>query len=150
MTLTDEQIIKALEYCVDKGYCPECPCYKNNADCELEYDVLKLINRQKAEIDILIRKKDTLRDEIAEQQARIERLRTECGKQSVLWSEHFEACFQTAKETIRPQTIKEFAERFREKADTTHRSQIFSTEIEIEYKITKDEFDEIVKEMGLE
>ena len=32
------------------------------------------INRQKAEIDILIRKKDALRDEIAEQQAEIERL----------------------------------------------------------------------------
>ena len=33
------------------------------------------INRQKTEIDILIRKKETLRDEIEEQQAEIERLR---------------------------------------------------------------------------
>ena len=33
------------------------------------------INRLQAEINILIRKKDTLRDEIAEQQAEMERLR---------------------------------------------------------------------------
>ena len=36
---------------------------------------LDLINRQKAEIDILIRKKEALRDEIVEQQAEIERLK---------------------------------------------------------------------------
>lgn len=33
------------------------------------------VNRQKAEIDILIRKKEALRDELAEQQAEIERLK---------------------------------------------------------------------------
>lgn len=42
-----------------------------------------------------------------ESQAEIERLRVECRKQSVLWSEHFESLFQTAKETIRPKAIKE-------------------------------------------
>ena len=42
-------------------------------------DVLDLINRQKAEIDILIRKKETLKDEIAEQQAEIERLQKANG-----------------------------------------------------------------------
>jgi uncharacterized coiled-coil protein SlyX len=37
----------------------------------------KKVAEQKVEIDILIRKKETLRDEIAEQQAEIERLKTE-------------------------------------------------------------------------
>ena len=58
--MTDNEIIKALEYCVDKGYCPECPCYKNNADCKLEYDVIKLINRQKAEVERLKKHTQTI------------------------------------------------------------------------------------------
>lgn len=37
-------------------------------------ELLRIIKNQKVEIDILIRKKKTLRDEIAEQQAEIERL----------------------------------------------------------------------------
>ena len=40
-------------------------------------NALDLINQYKAEINILIRKKDNLRDEIAEQQAEIERLHKE-------------------------------------------------------------------------
>ena len=41
------------------------------------------LNRQKTEIDILIRKKETLRDEIAEQQAEIERLHERIAKQTL-------------------------------------------------------------------
>ena len=72
--MTDNEIIKALECCSGKGACNnECPGTK--VDCEIEKCALDLINRQKTEIDILMRKKETLRDEIAEQQAEIERLR---------------------------------------------------------------------------
>lgn len=42
---------------------------------------VQTINRQKAEIDILIRKHDTLRDEIAEKDMEIERLRAEAYKE---------------------------------------------------------------------
>lgn len=42
---------------------------------ELCKEALMKVNSQQTEIDILIRKKETLRDEIAEQQAEIERLR---------------------------------------------------------------------------
>jgi hypothetical protein len=49
--LTDEQIIKALEYCVEKGYCTDCPYNESFSDCKVEYDILNLINRQKAEIE---------------------------------------------------------------------------------------------------
>lgn len=78
--LTDEEIIKALECCSDVGTdCKLCPLHDEYGDihCVADLDVLtlELINRQKAEIDILIRKKNTLKDEIAEQKAEIERLK---------------------------------------------------------------------------
>ena len=66
---------------------------------------LKDAEKQNTEIDILIRKNETLKDEV-------ERLRKECGKQSELWSNHFESLFETAKETIKPEAYKEFAKKF--------------------------------------
>ena len=81
--MTDAEIIKALECCVShkgieacKSSCPfhEQELCIEDGDALLKHS-LDLINRQKAEIDILIRKKETLRDEIAEQQEEIERLR---------------------------------------------------------------------------
>ena len=45
----DEDIIKALKYCIDENVpCDNCLCWKNC--CTLEKDCLSLINRQKAEI----------------------------------------------------------------------------------------------------
>ena len=38
-------------------------------------EAIEIINRQQTEIEILIRKKEALRDEIAEQQAEIQRLK---------------------------------------------------------------------------
>ena len=77
--MTDSEIIKALECCGEnKTLCGECLYRKSPVECcssDLLKDVIALINRQKSEIDILIRKKESLRDEIAEQQAEIERLK---------------------------------------------------------------------------
>ena len=80
--MTDNEIIKALECCKnslsEKDACGDCPLYEEEeVTCItiLSKNALDLINRQKAEIDILIRKKESLRDEIAEQQAEIERLK---------------------------------------------------------------------------
>lgn len=84
--LTDEEIVKALECCIDCK-CKECPCYKN-IDGEMrcteidEEQILDLIKRQKAEIKLLTEKLEALGDplqdahyKIAEQQAEIERLK---------------------------------------------------------------------------
>ena len=66
--MTDAEIIKALECCSNCGLfkCRQCP--KNNEDEKCMYrlskDALDLINRQKTEIDILIRKKEALQDEV--------------------------------------------------------------------------------------
>lgn len=79
--MTDAEVLKAVECCMDidkiKG-CKElgCPLAKH---CKkdiyaLEKASLDLIKRQKKEIEILIRKKETLRDEVADKDAEIERL----------------------------------------------------------------------------
>jgi septal ring factor EnvC (AmiA/AmiB activator) len=77
--MTDTDIIKALECCSEnKTLCSTCLYRKSPVECcssDLLKDTIALINRQKAEIEILIRKKDTLKDEVAEQQAEIERLK---------------------------------------------------------------------------
>lgn len=76
--MTDVEIVKALEHCVNEDAdCKDChskQCCDGDTFGMIQA-VLDLINRQKAEIDILIRKKETLQDEIAEQQAEIERLK---------------------------------------------------------------------------
>ena len=80
--MTDNEIIKALECCM-KDDCDNCPNGFGNCEHNLAEASLDLINRQKAEIDILIRKHDVLLDEISEQQAEIERLKKGkegCGK----------------------------------------------------------------------
>lgn len=45
------------------------------------------------------------------QKAEIEKWKAECGNQSTLWSQHYESIFETAKETIKSEAIKEFAEK---------------------------------------
>lgn len=75
--MKDDKIIKALEYCLAQGITSECERCRDKIGCRdtLLRDALDLINSQKAdiekkdvEIDILIRKKETLKDEIAELQ----------------------------------------------------------------------------------
>ena len=48
--MTDNEIIKALEYCCHNGHCRKCPhnCVENK---NIEDLALDLINRQKAEIE---------------------------------------------------------------------------------------------------
>ena len=54
--MTDNEIIKALECCVEKGKCNECPYYLPygiNCGYHKDKNALNLINRQKAEIERL-------------------------------------------------------------------------------------------------
>ena len=83
--MTDDEIIKALELC---GHCPEvckkCPLSDEDENCSeiLIKECFGFVKRQRAEIeqkdteiDILIRKKETLKDEVSELRSEIERLR---------------------------------------------------------------------------
>lgn len=54
--MTDNEIIKALEYCSDEGRknCKNCPIYKvTNCFGTLSGETVDLINRQQSEIDRL-------------------------------------------------------------------------------------------------
>ena len=128
--MQDNEIIKLLECC--SGKCEE-DCQKN---CPIEgvrgrlgdifKDSLDLINRQKAEIkqkdteiEILIRKKEALRDEIAEQQAEIEEYR---AKHKELYKklsnvQAMAIMVNERADEIKAEAYKEFAERLKEKAD---------------------------------
>ena len=118
--MNDNEIIKALECCSggDSACENDCPIKEG---CEspiltmewLIKQALDLINRQKAdlkqkdtEIDILIRKKETLRDEIAEQKAEIERLKAE--------QEMADGYADALEQKAKTEAYKEFAERYEE------------------------------------
>ena len=138
--MTDNEIIKALECCKnslsEKDACGDCPLYEEEeVTCItiLSKNALDLINRQKAEIDILIRKKESLRDEIAEQQAEIERLKEENETiksnfecQQIVLGDFDEIIKKQAKKlkTAKSEAIKEFAERLKEKLKEVPRYDI--------------------------
>ena len=134
MTMTDEQIIKALERCYQHRAC----CYCNSLEeCgstkDLTTSALDLINRQKTEIDILIRKKETLRDEVAEQQAEIERLREE---NTAL--DGANVLLTVTLQNARAEAIKEFAERLKDQAYINNYCNLV---------INTESIDNLVKEM---
>ncbi len=76
--ITSEMIIQALECCSneERPTCDGCPLDEPSSRCvpKLMKSALELVKSKDSEIDILIRKKHALRDEIAEQQAEKERL----------------------------------------------------------------------------
>lgn len=51
--MTDNDIIKILEYCVTDGWCSDCPHEKKCIEDEITALALKLIKAQKAEIEKL-------------------------------------------------------------------------------------------------
>lgn len=52
MSMTDEQIIMTLEYCVSTKFCEECPiCNTDNCGFVLMRNAFDLIERQQAEIE---------------------------------------------------------------------------------------------------
>ena len=133
--MTDNEIIKALKICNSLHLrcgngCPyyEVP-YKDGKRCSemMINDALDLINRQKAEIkqkdteiDILIRKKKTLRDEISELETEIEQLEAGCEKQYEIAEANIRAeiadggtSCHWCTDKNKTQAYKEFAERLK-------------------------------------
>lgn len=82
--MTDNEIIKALECCVNNQYCWLCVLKDREDDC---YDILKsaldLINRQKAEIDRLKNELHGKVDYIHEQQEVIDDLKDKYNKKGL-------------------------------------------------------------------
>ena len=128
--MTEEQIIKALECCMDRENknCREadCPFYKF---CLEDLDAL-----QKASLDLIKRQKEE-----------IERLKQQRDSELVM-------CIANDKNKIKSEAIKELAERvkdyFREKAIETFGDMADSVEyLTIDTKQTEIDLDNLVKEM---
>ena len=129
---TDEEIIKALQCCSEPcAECDECPLYCIGANCssfELHRYALDLVNRQKAEIERL----NSVNDEKFRQWDML----TEKTKQ------HYADLYEEARDILKVEAYKEFAERLKEKSFKTIRN----------YGLTKDvvevcDIDNLVKEM---
>lgn len=138
--MTDSEIIKALE-CCGNNTCREC-VYNTSDDrfdltctTNMAKDALDIINRQQTEIDILIRKKETLRDEIAEQQAEIERLTNKL--------EYLNGKYLIPQQKIKAEAIKGFAERLKEKAYTTSQNIVGKCWYELDSEL----IDNLLEEM---
>ena len=127
--LTDAEIKKALEELranLDDGYSTALMWGgKRDIEAEKAIDlygaVLDLINRLQGKLDFMTEQRDGYMQDATDfsqendrLKAEIERLRAECGNQSTLWSKHFESIFETAKETVKSEARKEFAERLHE------------------------------------
>lgn len=115
--MTDNEIIKALEYCTEKGYCRKCPSYENSNYCKIEYEAIDLINRQKAEKEALIAGQETLQRHIAEQKAEIERYRAAMPDLEQKDDDFCGVVCRFAEgliEKAKAEAVKEFAERLKE------------------------------------
>ena len=86
----------------------------------------EIINHQHSEIETMLKDLQFRTNQVIEQEANIERLRTECRNQSTLWSKHFEDMFETTKEFVRTEAIKEFAERLKNECS-------FETDVSLGY-----------------
>ena len=106
-------------------------------------ELLRIIKNQKVEIDILIRKKKTLRDEIAEQQAEIERLQKQLKEGIDLSDDVFKI--------VKSEAYREFADKVKKISKEVTVPYIADTTIQ-EHKTgmfwyTAEGFDNLLKEL---
>ena len=81
------------------------------------------------------------------QKAEIERWQKECAKTSVWWKKHFDFIFESAKETVRAEAIKEFAERLKEKFSISSKKVIQAS---VSIDVLNMAIESLVKEMERE
>jgi hypothetical protein len=159
--MTDNEIVKALGCCLssdDLIACWKCPAVKLDICCDgsskisngITNKVIDLINRQKAElekkdieIDILIKKKEALRDEIQDLTAAVERLTEE----NIILSQKRTNLIEIVNsyERGRAEAIKEFWSKLK-----THSRKMQSSDFSGEFwdrAILVEDGDNLVKEM---
>lgn len=113
MSITENEIIKALECCVKGNSCNECDCYKHSTCLKYQFkSILNLIYRQKAEIERLKERDETAEKIIREQGGTILHLKNENSR---LFDRNFELSEKGEKAVIaciaaRAEAIKECLE----------------------------------------
>ena len=143
--MTDEQIIKALEYCntdVRENTCPKCAFYKKHRCSILMLNAVSdLINHQKAEIEELKTEIERMEDENYTLKNKIE-IRDNLIEQLGSDIDIKYNTIYTMREKLKnskSEAIKEFAERLKEK---------LQWDVEFYNKIVfEDDIDKLVKEM---
>lgn len=128
--MTDKEIIKALECCVDED-CDNCP-NRSGIFCivNLESYALDLINRQQEQLEAAIAGQETLQKALAKKDREVERLNNNISAMAV-------TMHNCAKAT-RAEAIRAFAERLKQRC---------SANSDINYYILKKLVDNLVKEM---
>ena len=122
--MTDNEIIKVLEYCTTDGWCQNCPHEKKCIEDEITQLALDLINRQKAEIERLNRNIELLaicKKDLPEKTAKV----------------------------IKAEAVKEFADRLKENMSDDW--SMFSDDgytLQVDYGKLIELIDNLVKEMA--
>ena len=115
--MTDNEIIKALECCIEDEDCSHCPSTKEMPYCsnDIMAGALNLIKRQQAEIErlgellrIKAEGENILNDVIAEQQAELEDLR------EIVFMDRTEEIKKKNKE-LKSEAVKEFGDKLKNK-----------------------------------
>lgn len=136
--LTNNEIIKALEYCkrpIGEHDCQNCSYVLSKGSCTINLfnDILDLINRQKAKLD---EAEDTIQfadKELKKANAEIERL-----ADSLRLYRNYNPAIRHAS----AEAVKEFAERLTDKAEL-----IRVNAFESKWAISQDDIDNLLKEM---
>ena len=149
MQISEAHIIKALEWCTTaherpgKLKCNGCPA-QTRCGNELTAEILNLVNskdaeiKQKdAEIDILIRKNERLKDEVSELRAEVERLKRhnkEYGFCNLLgnvlvYSKNLKD-YNDMRKGLKSEARKEFAERLKKKAASRSYCTIWESDVD--------------------
>ena len=110
--MTKIETMKALILCMNNDICP--------SECPLHY-----INIAGGCGRIL---KKSMYDIFIQQEEETDRIREECGKQSILWSKHYESLFETSKKTIREEALKEFADKLQDRCNAQE-GRIYASDI---------------------
>lgn len=127
MELNAVQVIKALE-CCSKGTtedCAKCPRFDGDRTLSTEdcmeilmrnaLALIKQLTEEIADLKAISEQYQKQFEDCYEEKAKLtdenERLMTECGNQSILWKQHFESIYETAKETVRANTVREMQKR---------------------------------------
>lgn len=119
---TDEEIIKALEYCnADRNECDKCvfqrECESNPFYSAVAEHALDLINRQRAEIERLQKEVNLVSIQFQDVQERAEEYKLKIENlQNVISNQQIEISAKIEKQ-IKTEAYKEFAERIRECCD---------------------------------
>lgn len=132
--MTDNEIIKALEYCRHQGITSECERCKVKSGCRatLIENAFELINRQKAEIEQLTEENNALN-------GNTEKYILECEKRSREIAEDYE-------KEIKAEAIREFIEELKKRASMSFVAYSDGHEFITAYQFSPETIDNLVKE----